>query len=56
MVVVTVMYDEGSYAMDWNKDSNRWEIEISTSICNDSTIEVVSSASASASSSESNCR
>lgn len=52
---LSVLYNNKSYQMNWNRDKKRWEIKISSSSCYDSTIEVVSSAGGSDSSSVSNC-
>ncbi len=54
-VMLTVHYDGNSYAMNWDNYDNRWEKTISDYRCKDSTIEVVSSAGGSDSSSVSNC-
>lgn len=54
-VTLTVMYDNHSYPMAWDSGDNRWEVRINTYRCSDSTIEVVSSAGGSASSSVNNC-
>jgi hypothetical protein len=52
---LTVMYDGRSYDMRWDSRDDRWELRIETSRCNDSTIEVVSSAGGSDTSSVENC-
>jgi hypothetical protein len=50
-----VIYDGRSYEMNWDSGDDRWELKIEASSCNDSTIEIESSAGGSDSSSVENC-
>lgn len=52
---LTVKYNNNDYPMSWSSYRNRWEVQISSRSCYDSTIEVVSSAGGSDSSSVANC-
>ncbi len=52
---LTLVYNGQNYPMSWSSWQNRWEKTINTSSCNDSTIEVISSAGGSASASVNGC-
>lgn len=52
---LTVNYNNNEYPMSWSSYRNRWEVQINSYRCYDSTIEVVSSAGGSDSTSVGNC-
>jgi hypothetical protein len=52
---LSVLYNGNSYEMNWDSHDDRWEIKINTSHCYESSIEVVSSAGGSDTSSIKDC-
>ncbi len=54
-VYMSVNYDGRDYDMYWDSSDDRWEVRINSRNCNDSTIEVTSSAGGSATSSVDGC-
>lgn len=52
---LSLSYDGNTYQMDWNSYRNRWEISLRIYRCNDSTVDVLSSAGGSDTANVANC-